>query len=257
MTLVKDFYGERYSHLRPDFVCCKMTLEHVPDVATLLRSVRRTMADRPQAVVFFMIPEMTRILEHRAFWDVYYEHCSYFSPGSVGRALRHAGFDPLEIWRDYEDHYLLIAARPGSGAGAAVAGERPSAELARKVEAFARDAPADCERWRDALTRLRRQGRRGVLWGGGSKAVAFLTTLGITDQIEHVVDINPQRAGTFIAGGGQQIVGPAFLADHRPDVIVIMSPVYTEEICAELARLGLRPSRLLTVEATPEALAAA
>ena len=48
VNLVKDYYGERYSHLRPDFVCCKMTLEHVPDIGELLRSVRRTMGDRPR-----------------------------------------------------------------------------------------------------------------------------------------------------------------------------------------------------------------
>ena len=257
VRLVRDYYDERYSHLRPDFVCCKMTLEHIPDVARLLKSVRRTVADRPQAVVFFMVPEMTRILEHRAFWDIYYEHCSYFTPGALAHAFRHADFDPLELWRDYDDHYLLIAARPGAGRAPALAGEQPAAALAGTVEAFAERALEDRRRWRGALAWLRAQGRRVVLWGGGSKAVAFLSTLGISGEIDYVVDINPKRDGTFIAGTGQQIVLPAFLADYRPDVVVIMSPVYTEEIRAELARLGLAACRLLKVEAPPAALAAA
>jgi hypothetical protein len=91
---------------------------------------------------------------------------------------------------------------------------------------------------------------------GGSKGVAFLTTLGVTDAVEYAVDVNPRRAGTFLAGGGQQIVGPAFLADYRPDVVLIMSPIYTGEIRAELDRMGLKPA-LLTVEAPPEAQQAA
>ena len=49
VTLVKDFYAERYSHLRPDFVCCKMTLEHVHDVARVPRAAcARTVGDRPR-----------------------------------------------------------------------------------------------------------------------------------------------------------------------------------------------------------------
>ncbi len=55
-----------------------------------------------------------------------------------------------------------------------------------------------------------------VLWGGGSKGVAFLTTLNITDQIKYAVDINPYKHGTFLAGTGQEIVSPEFLKDYNP-----------------------------------------
>jgi hypothetical protein len=59
VTFVKDFYGPAYQHLEPDFVCCKMTLEHVHDTGDFLRSMRKAMGDRPDAVIFFMIPEVT------------------------------------------------------------------------------------------------------------------------------------------------------------------------------------------------------
>jgi len=256
VTFVKDFYAEPYAHLRPDFVACKMTLEHVHNVHEFLASLRRTVGDRPEVVVFFMIPEITRILDLRAFWDVYYEHCSYFSPGSLARAFRHAGFDPIDVWTDYDDQYVLIAARPGSGDSPILANEHPPERLEPKVEAFAREVVEDHERWRRRLDELLQSGQRTVLWGGGSKAVAFLTTLGVTDGIQYAVDINPRREGTFIAGTGQQIVQPAFLAEYQPDTVIIMSPIYTPEIRAKLDELGVRPKRLLTVEA-PQQLEAA
>ena len=62
--------------------------------ARSLRSMRQAIGDRPDAVIFFMIPEVTRILELRAFWDVYYEHCSYYSPGALARHFRHRGLRP-------------------------------------------------------------------------------------------------------------------------------------------------------------------
>jgi SAM-dependent methyltransferase len=255
VTFVKDLYAEPYRDLKPDFVCCKMTLEHVHDVSDFLRSLRRTVGDRPETVVFFMIPEITRILKLRAFWDIYYEHCSYWSPGSLARAFRIAGFDPVKVWTDYDDQYVLIAARPGSGRTPALANEETPAALADRVQGFTTAVAADQARWRDWLGRLRRADRKAVLWGGGSKAVAFLTTLGIRDGINYAVDVNPRRDGTFIAGTGQQIVVPAFLERHRPDVVIVMSPIYLPEIRAQLERMGVRPNCLITVEA-PERLEA-
>ena len=255
-TFVKDLYAEPYRDLEPDFVCCKMTLEHVHDVSDFLCGLRRTVGDRPETVVVFMIPEVTRILSLRALWDIYYEHCSYWSPGSLARAFRIAGFDPIEVWTDYGDQYVLIAARPGSGSGDVLPNEEPANAIAAKVRSFSEQVAADRARWRDWLDRLRGAGKKTVLWGGGSKGVAFLTTLDIREGIEYAVDINPRRSGTFIAGTGQQIVAPGFLAQYRPDTVLVMSPIYLPEITAELERMNVRPQRLVTVEA-PEPLAAA
>jgi 2-polyprenyl-3-methyl-5-hydroxy-6-metoxy-1,4-benzoquinol methylase len=259
VTFIKDLYAEPYRDLEPDFVCCKMTLEHVHDVSAFLRGLRRTVGDRPETVVFFMIPEITRILNLRAFWDIYYEHCSYWSPGSLARAFRIAGFDPLQVWTDYDDQYVLIAARPsvrGPGNGDILASEEAPAALAAKVRSFSEAVALDRVRWQGWLDRLHRAGQKTVLWGGGSKAVAFLTTLDVRAGIDHAVDLNPRRNGTFIAGTGQQIVVPEFLAQHQPDVVIVMSPIYLPEITAQLERMGVHPDCLVTVEA-PEPLDAA
>jgi hypothetical protein len=44
-----------------------------------------------------------------------------------------------------------------------------------------------------------------------------------------------------MAGTGQEIVAPSFLAGYRPDVVVIMNPVYRQEITADLTAMGLSP----------------
>ena len=249
VEFVKDFYGPPYSHLQPDFVACKMTLEHVHNTGEFIRGLRATVGDRPETVVFFMIPEVTRILDLAAFWDVYYEHCSYFSPGSLARTFRLAGLDPIAVWTDYADQYVLIAARPGHGGGAVLANEEPPDALLPKVRTFSARVAQDRERWLSRLRAARAQGKRTVLWGGGSKAVAFLTTLGATDELAYAVDVNPRRSGTYIAGTGHQIVAPEFLNEYRPDLIVVMSPIYLPEIQAQLDRLRVRPETMIPVEA--------
>jgi hypothetical protein len=71
--------------------------------------------------------------------------------------------------------------------------------------------------------------------------VAFLNTIGITDEIEFVVDINPYRQGKYLPGSGKLIVAPNFLRDYRPDVVVAMNPIYLDEIRKDLNSLGLDP----------------
>jgi hypothetical protein len=101
---------------------------------------------------------------------------------------------------------------------------------------------------RDDLAKLRAeveswkaQGKRVAIWGSGSKAVSYLTTLGLRAEIDAVVDINPHKWGTFLAGTGHEIVGPDALRLLRPDVVVVMNPIYVEDIAHDLADRGLRP----------------
>jgi SAM-dependent methyltransferase len=248
VTVVKDWYSEKYAGLRSDLVLSKMVMEHIPDAGRFLRMLRRSLEGRTNVAVFAMIPEVTRILKLRAFWDIYYEHCTYYSPGSLARAFRSAGFDTTSLSTEFGDQYVAISAVPGEGAGAPLAEEETPAQLARMVDDFADHIDLLHLRWREWVRSQRDSNRRVVLWGGGSKAVAFLTTLGLSpEDMELVVDINPRRAGTYVSGTGQRIVEPEFLRRCRPDAVVIMNPNYRGEIAAQLECMGLAP-QLLSVE---------
>jgi hypothetical protein len=59
--------------------------------------------------------------------------------------------------------------------------------------------------------------------------------------VEDVVDINPHKRGKHLAGGGQRVIAPDDLKDNPPDVVILMNPIYRDEIEADLARLGLSP----------------
>ena len=252
ITFIRDFYSEQYAHLRADFVVCKMTLEHIPDVGEFVSMVRRALGNRPDTTVFFQIPEIRRILRDLEFVDVYYEHCSYFSAGSLARLFRRSGFEVLDLWTDYDDQYLMIEARPAvaSRAGAHDADahparphprEEPVSALAEDVAYFAANVQVELDKWSEVMQDVRERNMRAVVWGAGSKAVTFLTKLGIREEIRYGVDINPHKQGAFLAGTGQEIVAPAFLRAYRPDLVIIMNPVYRAEIARDLADMGLQP----------------
>jgi hypothetical protein len=242
IIFVQDFYSERYVSYQGDLICCRMTLEHIQQTAEFVRTVRRSIGGRSDSVVFFQVPDVTRILRERAFWDIYYEHCSYFTPGSLARLFEICGLEVIDQWTDYGDQYLMIEAR--ADAERAPAGQFTQQNLmrtSRDIARFSADYPRMLRMWRDRLGRMSQDSRRVVIWGAGSKAVAFLTTLGIQDEIEHAVDINPRKHGTYLAGTGQETVAPEFLRDYGADVVIVMNPIYEKEIRGELDRMGLTP----------------
>jgi hypothetical protein len=44
-----------------------------------------------------------------------------------------------------------------------------------------------------------------------------------------------------MAGTGHEIVSPESMKKFRPDVVIVMNPVYKEEIRKELQKMGLAP----------------
>jgi SAM-dependent methyltransferase len=244
VEFIRDFYSQHYTHLAADLVLCRHTLEHIGPTLDFMRMVRSAIGDRPDTLVVFELPDIVRVLNEGAFWDVYHEHCSYFSPGSLARLFRRSGFDVVDLWREYDDQYLLIAASPaerGAAAGPGHALEESPAQLRASARAFASRVRDDVEDWRRWLESGKTRGQRTMVWGSGSKGVSFLTTVGVTSEVDCVVDVNPHKRGKFMPGTGHEIVGPDDLPGRPPDRVIVMNPIYVPEIGRQLSKMGLSP----------------
>lgn len=242
VEFVRDFYTTKHAHLQADAIVCRHTLEHIARPRELVRAIRRQIGDRKDVLVFFEIPDVLRVLQEGAFWDLYHEHCSYFTPGSLARLFRAEGFDVVDLELGFADQYVLLVARPSDGpTEARLPLEQDLAATRDAVHGFREVCARQLEGFRDLLGGAATRGERAVLWGSGSKGVAFLTTLGPDAPVECVVDINPHRQGKFMPGTGHPIVAPDGLVDVRPDHVVVMNPIYVQEIGRDLARLALSP----------------
>ncbi len=242
-----DFYTEKSGAFDGDLICCKMTLEHIPDPYDFVALVRRCIAPTADPVVYFQIPNANYVLQTQAFWDVYYEHCSYFTPATLQFIFERAGFTVQRVYTDYDDQYLMIEAKKAEPNGSAAVPAAALDRIREDVARFSTEVPERIAQWRSAIQSMYAAGQKIVLWGGGSKGVAFLTSLGIEAEVSYVVDVNPRKNGMSMAGTGQKIVLPEFLQDYRPDTAIVMNPIYIPEIQAKLDDLGV-PTQLLSIE---------
>lgn len=239
-----EFYTEAHAALSADYVACRHTLEHIGPVREFVQTVRRSLEGREDAVVFFELPATERILRERAFWDMYYEHCSYFTLGSLARLFQREGFQLLDLYSGYDEQYLMLEARPVAR-GAPTQGRRFPGEddLDQTVQAARAFRETLGTKLRTLRAELEAAAARGpvALWGSGSKAVSYLTTLGVSDEVASVVDINPHKHGKFMAGTAHEICSPESLVALRPGTVIVMNPIYVDEITADLHGLGLAP----------------
>jgi len=236
----RERFDERFDASGIDFVCCRHTLEHIGPTGSFVGLLRETLGPRLEVPVFFEVPDALRILRSGAFWDLYYEHCSYFSAGSLARLFRAQGFDPCQLDVEYDGQYLTMTAFPAdSPTPPRFILEEDLETLREAVARFPEVAGAQRSSWREFVRRHRDRGRVVVLWGGSSKAVSFLDHLGPDGGVEAVVDVNPHKHGFFLPGSAVEVVAPEQLKSIRPDVVIVMNAVYEQEIRTSIEALGL------------------
>lgn len=242
VRFIKEFYSEEHGKLQADCICCRHTLEHIHATDEFMRTIRKSIGSRTDVVLFFEIPSIVRILKIQAFWDIFYEHCTYMSPGSLARLFRRNGFEVLDMYFEYDEQYLFIEARPVNSPSDRIHPlEESVADLKELTGVFTRKINGTLDAWRAKFAELREKKLKTVVWGGGSKSVGYLTHFDREGVIAHVVDINPHMQGNYIPGIGKQYEGPDFLKEFKPDVVIIMNAVYTEEIRKMLNERGLDP----------------
>jgi SAM-dependent methyltransferase len=213
-----------------DVLLCRHVIEHVPRPADFAAEVAGRLPARVQ--VYFETPSLEWILENGAFWDLFYEHCNYFTAEALANVLRLAGLAPESVERVFERQYFFARARPGAAPARAVPQALPD------VAAFARGCAREQRRLRLWIEELAGAGRLAV-WGAAAKGATLANLLDPERRLVHcLTDVNPARHGRFVAGSGHPIVPPGELAGHGISDVLVVNPNYADEVRAQLAQLG-------------------
>jgi SAM-dependent methyltransferase len=242
-TVIQDFYSASYAHLPADLVVCRHVLEHIETPRTFVEQVHRTLADKSNAVLYVEVPNALWTLRDFGIWDLLYEHCSYFTPDSLSHLFSSSGFEVLRLEEKFGGQFLGIEVRPHATASRHAEQSRgvPVEHAAPLLQSFGEHYRRKIEEWKSRFREF--ESKRVVVWGSGSKGVTFVNAL--RPNIEYVVDINPRKHGKFVAGTGQEIVPPQFLRDYQPDAIIVMNPLYHDEIRGIASEMGIAAQVIL------------
>jgi len=241
IQFINDYYKKEHADIPADFICCRHTLEHIQPVQAFMSLLDNAASTGAKKTVMVEIPDMKRVLEECAFEDIYYEHCSYFTPGTYARLLRNVGFAISDLRLEYDDQYLIAELNLEEGnKKRRFSIEESVQETKTMVREFKKNFEEKRFKWVQYFSEMEAENRKIAIWGSGSKCVSFLTTLNLIEKVDVIVDINPNRQGKFAPGLPNQIKSPQELANLNVSNIIIMNRIYEEEIKKELDTLGIK-----------------
>lgn len=228
-------------HRPVDAVVSRHVIEHVRDPLGFLGAIRAALPAQGAVDLFLETPCVQWILDNGVVQDFFYEHCSYFTAQTLETALGRSGFETVSVSHVFGGQYLWAHARttvPAVNAPLSPAGTVES------VEAFRKRYTASLARWQETLNAARQRGRV-ALWGGGAKGVTFAAVFDPDRTlIDCIVDINPGKQGHFTPLTAHPVLSPEAAAGRDIGTLVVMNPLYRDEIAATCAGLGWTPEFL-------------
>lgn len=199
--------------IRGDGLVLRHVLEHVQDPYQFLDQLR--LANGGRGRIYIEVPCFDWILQHRVWFDIYYEHVNYFRISDFQRMFGQV----QESGRLFGEQYLYVVAE--------LASLRPPK----------RDASDPVDFPSDFTARLHHGAASGAgrtaIWGGASKGVIFaLLKERAGTPVNTVIDINPAKQGKYLAATGLRVQAPADALAELPvgSTIYVMNSHYLQEI---------------------------
>ena len=233
---------EPHRHLaeyRPDLIVSRHVLEHLMNPLGFVQSLAFGASWAGiETHLLIEVPCIDKALAAGRTVDFYYEHNSHFTTLSLTRLLQRCAAEVELVERGYRDEVVFGLAR--------FARQAEQIEFARQALAFRSRTTEDHANVRRELQSLLAAGKTVAVWGGTGKGAALMAQYGLdAERFPVVVDSDPDKAGTFVPGGGQEIRFRDYLLEHPADVILIATQWRAADIHLEIQRHGIRCEKIV------------
>ena len=215
LSIIKKYFTPKVG-LQADGIILRHVLEHIKDPIQFLFNIRE--ANGGSGKIYIEVPCFDWICEHRAWFDICYEHVNYFRLSDFLLM-----FDIVhESGRMFDDKFLYVVA------------DLASLKSPRKDSFVEFEFP---ENFLDTVeyyaSKLRTQKTNITIWGGATKGVIFTMMLERAGtKVDTIIDINPAKQGKYIAGTGIQINSLSQVINTIPigSDVFVMNGSYLSEI---------------------------
>lgn len=230
--LIPSKFNEAHTRIKADALVCRHTLEHIMDMAAFLQLVAQWARNNPSGVVLFEVPASERIFSEDAFWDIYYEHCNYFTQTTLAHAFARFGLVVERVQQAYDSQYLVLEARTDAPDETTTLPANAERDLMLALN-FGAQVQRRIERARQNLQIMAGEGPI-VIWQAAAKTVGFLAAVGNSQLVTCAIDLNVRRHEQYLPGQGLKV--------ESPDRIVTLQPrhVMMNAICVAEVRSLLR-----------------
>ena len=215
-----------------DALICRHVVEHIGAIGIFLSELRNIAEACGDPVTVIETPSFEWIARHRCFWDVFYEHCNYFTRPCLAYLCERAGFTVIGQRLVFGGQYQVLELKVRRAVASVPHPRKSNIRLAE----FFRRAEAQILTLERTLQRAGIQ-RRWAIWGAGAKGVALVSRLRRRPP-RFVIDTNKAKQGCFIPGSRVAVVSPDDPRIQKLTLVLIANPNYTREITSTLRAHG-------------------
>lgn len=183
---------------------------------TILQCINNNLVDNGVGLV--MVPSLEHLLRPGGFFDIVRDHIAFYNQDTLRFLLQKNGFEVLEQGEEVQMYiYAIVRKRK----------PYPLNQIWSDMEPFSNSV-------REFIEKSTQNGKKLAVWCAGHFAFTVLSTLGIGDKVSYIIDNAAFKQGCYSPGSHVPIVGPEHYQTEPVETILILGPIYIEEIVKEI-----------------------
>ena len=249
LEIVESFFGESLAkklcqnNKQADLMVANNVLAHVPDINDFVKGFVTLL--KPSGVATFEFPHLCALIENNQFDTIYHEHFSYLSFTFINTLFASQGLHIFDVKKISTHGGSLRVftqrndSRPHKVTKNVSELLKQESDLGVKdsmyYDGFQTAADKVSTDFKEFILGAKKEGKKIAGYGAAAKGNTLLNYSGIDkEQIDFVVDMNPQKQGKLLPGSHISIVGIEALKENKPDIVVVFPWNLIDEISLQI-----------------------
>lgn len=182
----------------------------------MLQMVNNNLVDGGIGLV--MVPSFEHLIENAGFFDIVKDHIAYYSLDTLRFLFQKNGFDMLEAGETSKAYiYMVVRKRKAIDMASKWRYVEP---LINEIQSF--------------VFSQKKANKKIAVWCAGHFAFTVLSVADVGKDIEYIIDNAKFKQDHYAPGSHVVIKGPEYFKSNPVDTIIILGPIYIDEIVNEI-----------------------
>lgn len=186
-----------------------------------------------EGVGFIQVPSLEHLMNDGGFYDITRDHMAYYDHKTLRFLCEKNGFEVLEEGEAVDTYIYAIVKKRG----------------ALDISKLQNDAERIADNFKKYVNDNISTGNKIAVWCAGHYAFTVLSvTKTGNDKIAYIVDNARFKQGLYSPASHIPIVAPEHFSNNPVDIIIILGPIYFDEIVSEIRNKCSRTVRIATLD---------
>lgn len=239
----KEVVDEEFKKV--DLVISSYTFDHIPRPVEVLKNIYSILSD--QGYIMLEVHNLNLIKERNEFCLFEHEHYTYLNENTMTQLLNFNGFEvkTFELLTNAEKraNSLLVIAQKS------IKNENISISISDEltsIKKLSENIYTSINNFDEWL--IANSSKNIVAYGAGGRGIMTIAALKNSDKINFIVDKNPKDKDIYSPKSHLKVYGLEIFNEIKPEIIVVFSFGYFDEIKEELTvKYGLTSAKFISI----------